>query len=200
MSTDHSMYSYDKEKLLVNMPSRGTYKVKYQPHEQWDFLLDISTKPIDLSLVLPHYRARNQPVDHRMGMFIGSDSAPIKVKVCRQYSRSRFYLEVQAGTSDITIWLPSDFKGQIHYNGKAHYSAGFVNRVLQNSRINEPEYDELCDEDDVVVSTRGRITFRMWDVQTSAPENTHKETLKRMFGCTRKVPETAIDWDFLLDD
>ncbi|KAG6808496.1 hypothetical protein H0H92_003958 [Tricholoma furcatifolium] len=211
MSTDHSMYSssqysYDKEKLLSNMrdqsdiPYRGTHKVKYTPHEEWDFVLDDSAHPIDLALVLPHYRARNQPIDHRMGMFIGSESAPIKVKVCRQYPRSKFYLEIQGGSSDVTVWLPSDFKGQIHYKGRAHYSAGFVNRILQNTRVNEPRYDELCDEDDVVVCTRGRISFRMWDIQTCAPENMQKETLKRMFGCTRKAPETTIDWDFLLED
>ncbi|KAG5728299.1 hypothetical protein E4T56_gene19220 [Termitomyces sp. T112] len=200
MSSDHSVYSYDKEKLLPDVPCHGKHKVKYQPHEEWDFLLDTPNQPIDLSLVLPHYRARNQPIDHRMGMFIGSNSAPIKVKVCRQYPRTRFYLEIQAGTSDVTVWLPSDFRGQIHHVGKARFSAGFINRILQNSRVNEPECDEECDEDDVVVCTHGRITFRMWDIQTSAPENTHKETLKRMFGCTRKAPETAIDWDFLLED
>ncbi|KAF5386562.1 hypothetical protein D9615_001905 [Tricholomella constricta] len=205
MSTDHSMYSsqysYDKEKLLVDPASaHGTHKVKYQPDHDWDFQLDIPHQPIDLSLALPHYRARHQPVDYRMSMFIGSDTAPIKVKVCRHYPRSRFYLEIQGGTSDVTVWLPSDFKGQIHHSAKATYSAGFVNRIMQHVRINEPEYDEVHDEDDVVVCTRGRITFRMWDIQTHAPENTQREALKRMFGCTRKAPETAIDWDFLLED
>jgi len=174
--------------------------VKYQPGDDWDFQLDIPNYPIDLSLVLPHYRARHQPVEHRMSMFIGNESAPIKVKICRHYSRSRFYLEVQAGTSDVTIWLPSDFMGQIHHTGKACFSAGFTNRIMQNARLNEPEYDETYDEDDVVVCTQGRITFRMWDIQTQAPECTQREALKRMFGCTRKAPETAIDWDFLLED
>ncbi|KAF8061596.1 hypothetical protein FPV67DRAFT_1452513 [Lyophyllum atratum] len=205
MSTDHSIYSsqysYDKEKLLVDPSSaRGSHKVKYQPCEDFDFQLDIPNYPIDLSLTLPHYRARHQPVDHRMSMFIGSDNAPIKVKVCRLYPRSRFYLEVQAGTSDITVWLPSDFKGQIHHTGKACFSAGFTNRILQNARLNEPEYEDMSDEDDVVVATKGRVTFRMWDIQTQAPENTQREALKRMFGCARKAPETAIDWDFLLED
>ncbi|KAG6868283.1 hypothetical protein C0993_005568 [Termitomyces sp. T159_Od127] len=198
----HSEYSFEKENLLIQPDSlcRGRHKVKYQPREEWDFLLATPHKSIDLSLVLPHYRARNQPIDHRMGLFIANDSAPIKVKVCRQYPRSRFYLEIQAGTSDVTVWLPSDFRGQIHHTGQARFSAGFVNRILQNSHVNEPRFDEMCDEDGVVVCTHGRITFRMWDIQTSAPENTHKETLKRLFGLTRKVPETAIDWDFLLED
>jgi hypothetical protein len=40
----------------------------------------------------------------------------------------------------------------------------------------------------------------MWDVNACAPENTQKETLKRMFGCKHRAPETTIDWDFLLAD
>jgi hypothetical protein len=72
---------------------------------------------------------------------------------------------------------------------------------MQNVRLNEDPYDGvLLNEDDVVVHTRGNITFRMWDIQTCAPENTHREALKRIFGCARRSPETAIDWDFLLED
>ncbi|KAG5647198.1 hypothetical protein DXG03_001157 [Asterophora parasitica] len=185
----------------VDPPSaHGTHKVKYQPDEEWDLQLDLPNQPIDVSLVLPHYRARNQPVDHRMSMYIGSDTSPIKVKVCRHYPRSRFYLEVQSDSSDVTVWLPSDFRGQIHHNAKtASYSAGFINRIMAHARINEPAYDDINDEDDVLVCTRGRVTFRMWDIQTRTPENSQKECLKRMFGCTRKAPET-IDWDFLLED
>lgn len=119
---------------------------------------------------------------------------------CRSLPRSTFYLEVLSEVSDITIWLPSDFKGQIHHSGKAAFSAGFVNRILRNVRINEPDTDELYNEDHVVVVSRGRVSFRMWDVQTCSPENVHKESFKRLFGCVKKAPETAIDWDFLLKD
>ncbi|KAG5639535.1 hypothetical protein H0H81_000682 [Sphagnurus paluster] len=196
-----SQYSCDKQNLLTDpTATRGTHKVKYTPEDDWDFQLDVPALPVDVSLALPHYRARNQPVDYRMSMFVGGDDAPIKVKVCRQYPRSRFYLEVQAGNADVTVWLPSDFRGQIHHTSKASFSAGFVNRILANARINESESDEADDEDDVVVYTRGRVAFRMWDIQTRAPENTHREALKRMFGCVRRAPETAIDWDFLLED
>jgi hypothetical protein len=135
-----------------------------------------------------------------MSMFVANDHEPIKLKVCRNFPRSKFYLEVMAETSDITIWLPSDFKGQIHHTGKPRFSAGFVNRILKNVRLNEPDVQEFYGEDDVVVVTRGRVTFRMWDVQTCSPENSQKESLKRMFGCSRKAPETTIDWDFLLKD
>jgi hypothetical protein len=70
---------------------------------------------------------------------------------------------------------------------------------MQNVKINEPIVDEDLNQDDVVVVTNGRICFRMWDVQASAPENTHKEALKRVFCCNRRAPETSVDWDFLLE-
>lgn len=57
--------------------------MKYNPDEDWDFHLENAHSSVDLSLALPHYRARNQPVEHRMNMFIGSEVAPIKVKVVR---------------------------------------------------------------------------------------------------------------------
>lgn len=99
--------------------------------------------------------------------------------------------------SDVTVWLPSDFKGRIQYSGRANFSSGFINRVMQNVYFSD---GNAYDEDSVVVVTNGNITFRMWDVERCAPENSHKETLKRMFGCARKAPETTIDWDFLLED
>ena len=53
-------------------------------------------------------------------------------------SRStKFHLEVHSSTNaDITIWLPSDFKGHIHRSWhckKVSFSAGFTNRVMQNA-------------------------------------------------------------------
>lgn len=201
MSSDHSTLSYEKSRSIDGQPpTRGTHKVKYQPSAEWDFQLDSEHLPIDLSLILPHYRARGQPIEHRMAMFAESQSSPVKLRVCRNSPRTRFHLEVQGGASDVTLWLPSDFKGQIYHAGKATFSAGFINRILRRARVNEPDGEERHDEDDVVVITRGRITFKMWDVQTSSPENTHKESLKRIFGCSWKAPETAIDWDCLLRD
>ena len=61
----------------------GSYKVKYNPNEDWDFDMDTAQQPIDISLVLPHYRARNQPINHRMSMLVASDSGSIKLKVVR---------------------------------------------------------------------------------------------------------------------
>lgn len=59
------------------------------------------------------------------------------------------------------------------------------------------------DEDEVVVHTNGNVIFRMWDIHRGVPEDRYKEACKRMFGlgwCSRKSPEVAIDWDFLLED
>jgi len=199
MSSDHSTYSsFEKGTHLIH--PCGTHRVKYQPDDDWDFHLDAPHKLIDVSLALPHYRARNQPLDHRMNMFVGGETAPIRARICRYNARSKFYLEIQGGASDVTVWLPSDFKGHIHHSGKATFSAGFVNRILRQVRLNESDSGEDFSEDDVVVCTRGRITFRMWDIQTGSPENGQMEALKRMFGCTKKAPETSINWDFLLED
>ncbi|KAJ7581484.1 hypothetical protein C8J56DRAFT_1016025 [Mycena floridula] len=203
MSTQ-SLYSSECSKetgSLLHIPATGSYRVKYAAHSDWDFHLDLARGPVDLSLILPHYRARNQPVHHRLNMFVGHDSGPVKLKVCRPSPRSKFYLEVQADTSNVTIWVPSDFKGQIHHSGRATFSAGFVNRILQNVKLNEPStYEDPVHEDDITIVTSGQINLRMWDVQTCAPENTHMENIKRMLGCAKKSPEASVNWDFLLED
>jgi hypothetical protein len=104
--------------------------------------------------------------------------------------------------SDVTVWLPSDFRGRIHHSGKkACYSAGFVNRILSNVTVNvDNNSGDAWLGDEVLIHTKGVVDFRMWDVNTGGPENPRKETLKRIFGCTTKMPETPIDWDFLLED
>lgn len=99
----------------------------------------------------------------------------------------------------MTLWLPSDFRGNIHHSGKAAFSPGFVNRIMRNVQFNEEVYDNV-EGDEVIVATQGRVEFRMWDIHTGAPESVGKETWKRMFGCGKKAPETTIDWDFLLED
>ncbi|KAJ6488507.1 hypothetical protein C8R47DRAFT_1215751 [Mycena vitilis] len=197
--SDHSTISYEKQEL-IQAPS-GSHKVRYLAGQNWDFHLDVAQKPVDLSLVLPHYRAKSQPIENRLSMFVGNESHPMKLKVCRSYCRAKFEMEVRASTSDITIWLPSDFKGVVHCPKSATFSAGFINRIMGNVRLNERDTEHSYDEDEVIVSTRGHVTFRMWDVQTSTPENSQKETFKRLFCCGRKAPETTShDWDFLLED
>ncbi|KAH7889982.1 hypothetical protein F5I97DRAFT_1849078 [Phlebopus sp. FC_14] len=195
-SVESSMSSCDRLSLLHSGPN-GTHKVHYNALGDWDFILD-TQQPVDISFAIPHYRARHQPIDHRLSMFVGADASSVKLKVCRPVPRCKFYLEVQAGTSNVTIWLPSDFRGRIRHSGRATYSAGFINRMMGNVRLNEEAYAKW-NGDEVLVQTGGAVTFRMWDVHTSAPEKLHKETLKRLFSC-KKAPETRINWDFLLDD
>lgn len=60
----------------------GVHKVKYHPGHSWDFALDTAQVPVDVTLVLPHYRARNQPLGHRLALFVGNDSG-VKVKLVR---------------------------------------------------------------------------------------------------------------------
>ncbi|KIK95966.1 hypothetical protein PAXRUDRAFT_826488 [Paxillus rubicundulus Ve08.2h10] len=196
-SSLESISSFEKLTLLRNEP-RGTHKIHYDGSGDWDFILE-TQEAIDMSLVIPHYRARHQPVDHRLNLFVGAEAAPVKLRICRPVPRCKFYLEVHAATSNVTVWLPSDFRGHIRHSGRASYSAGFVNRMMANIRLNENFPDE-SGGDEVIVHTQGTVTFRMWDVHTSAPENPHRETWRRMFGCLKKAPETSIDWDFLLDD
>ncbi|KAJ7789407.1 hypothetical protein B0H14DRAFT_3891920 [Mycena olivaceomarginata] len=160
-SSDHSMISYEKQGLIY-APS-GSHKVKYTG-DNWDFHLDIPTKAVDLSLVLPHY------------------PQPMKLKVYRSYYHAKFEMEVRASTSDITIWLPSDFKGVIHCPKATTFSAGFVNRIMGNVRLNDLDAKHVYDEDEVIVSTSGRVQIPALLLRAQAPET------------------ASHDWDFLLED
>ncbi|KAI0691013.1 hypothetical protein BC835DRAFT_1407360 [Cytidiella melzeri] len=236
---------------MFELPN-GSHRVKYQgapSHSMHDFLLEAERRPIDISLALPHFRARNQPIGHRLAMYVGNDSAePIKVKVCRNFTTARstkFHLEVHSSSSaDITVWLPSDFRGHIHRSShckRVSFSAGFTNRIMQNVQLtqsrrpsvmssltypgdndlyayadiyvadSDSEFEReklgnglsIVEEDEVVIHTAGQVTFRMWDIHRGEPEVRAKEACKRMFGfgwCTKRSPEVAIDWDFLLED
>ncbi|TRM59931.1 hypothetical protein BD626DRAFT_436491 [Schizophyllum amplum] len=193
-----------KSFLIHKVPPPGTYKVRFSG-ARWDYYLDVpqAGETIDMSLVLPHYRARNQPIDHRMNIFVGNETGPVKLKICRNVPRTRFCLEVAASTSEVTVWLPSDFRGSITHAGKATFSAGFVNEVLPSARINQKTFDiadEEADEDVVIVSTQGVVNFRMWDVRSCAVENPQRETIKRMFGRKRRTIESPAHWDFLIEN
>ncbi|KAI0806911.1 hypothetical protein C8Q74DRAFT_1312907 [Fomes fomentarius] len=242
----HNSYPMSTDSLLLEQPC-GSHRIKYQgagERAPYDFALETDDQAIDASLVLPHYRAHNQPYDHRLSMYVGTDSnAPIKLKVCRKFTPARttkFKLDVHsASSSELTIWLPSDFKGHIHRSSackKVSFSAGFTNRIMQNvcltqsrrpsvvsmsdHRFSEiyvsdgrpldsekyPSYGAVkgpWDEDEVVVETTGPVTFRMWDIHRGEPEGRCREACKRAFGlgwCSKRSPEVAIDWDFLLED
>ena len=68
---------------LPPSPTSGTHKVKYHAREDRDFQLHVDHLPIDLTLIIPHYRAHNQPVDHKLSMDIRTQSASTKLKVVR---------------------------------------------------------------------------------------------------------------------
>ncbi|CAL1703467.1 unnamed protein product [Somion occarium] len=223
-SSVDSHYPSSMESLLE--PPSGSQRVKYRgagSHSAYDFSLDTEHRPIDVSLVLPHYRAKNQPIDHRLSIF--TPSRPTK-----------FHLEVHSSSSaDITIWLPSDFKGHIHRSSscnKVSFSAGFTNRIMKNVCLTQSRrpsvvsvssgmyrYSDIyitdanphqtekwgssAEEDKVIVHTLGTVTFRMWDIHRGEPEAWCKEACKRMFGlgwCAKRSNEVEIDWDFLLED
>jgi hypothetical protein len=200
--------------------------VRYAPKSEWDYFEESGHKPIDTSLALPHYRARSQPIGHRLNLFVGTDSADIKVKVvsrqqpgsisqssftfgqCRTYPRVNFYLEVHAGSADVIVWLPSDFKGHIYHpssssphspSHKLRFSTGFVNHIMPRVRLNEEAYNN-DGQDEVFVRSTGKVTFKMWDIVTAAPEKKSKETWKRLLSCSRRTREKPMNWDFLLED
>lgn len=63
---------------------------------------------------------------------------------CRNFSTARstkFRLDVHAGAgADVTVWLPSDFKGHIHRSAqckRVRFSAGFTNGILRNVQMTQ---------------------------------------------------------------
>jgi hypothetical protein len=85
-----SSYSNLKDSLAES--STGSQKIKYESSSDWDFHLDVSqaNMAVDLALVLPHCRARHQPPEHRLNMFIGAESSPVKLKAVSTISRISF--------------------------------------------------------------------------------------------------------------
>src|SRR5687768_9016203 len=87
---------------LDHTSTRGTHKVKYQSDSDWDFHLDAGEVPTDVDLMLPHYRARHQPIDHRMSMCVAGQSESIKLRVvssvfrCFTSSRHARFIEFKS--------------------------------------------------------------------------------------------------------
>jgi hypothetical protein len=214
-----SLYSSDDSPKHFGSLCTGTHKVHYQPQQQWDFISDTDEHPVDVSLVLPHYRARNQPTGHRMSMYIHG-RGEIKSVVCRQSSRTPFFLCVHSSsTAPVTLCLPSDFSGKIGFSSpqaKVSLSPGFSNKVISRvrfARISSPQEKKMnrIDEDgsdEVEIHAAGNITLRIWDVVEGAPESVAREAWRKM--CRRATSSKnlraeqrtrqAIDWDFLLED
>ncbi|KAI0059124.1 hypothetical protein BV25DRAFT_1829444 [Artomyces pyxidatus] len=174
----------------------GTHKLHYLPRQQWDFIADSEDQPIDLSLIIPHYRAHNQPTGYRMSMHIHSERSEIKATVCRKSPRSPFLLYVHSSsTAPVTLYLPSDFSGSVRAPAHTSFSAGFTNHILP--RVGGAGGDAL------EVCAAGPVTLRMWDVCAGAPERPAREAWRKMCrrgASARSLPQPAIDWDFLLED
>ncbi|KAH8833901.1 hypothetical protein DL96DRAFT_1578792 [Flagelloscypha sp. PMI_526] len=204
-SDDSSSPSASKADLLsrIHSPS-GTHRVHYKPNSDWDYTLTVSghNKAVDVDLVLPHFRAKNQPADHRLNIYLANYLGPIKAKICRSVSRTKFYCEIRGGQSDIIVYIPSDFKGQLRYKAKrAHFSPIVAEQILPHCRSINKVLPDTADDDHIVVSTHGNVTFRMWDILSGAAEPTAPEGLKKLFGYPRRSPSPNSDseWDFLLD-
>jgi len=131
--------------------------------------------------------------------------------------QSAFYLQVaSASSSDVTVWLPSDFDGTIYLQsrpGSGHrprlsMSPGFSNHILKNTRLYLDGQRSgsgggagAADGFDLVdITASGTVHLKMWDVRTSAPEVKSRETFAKLFGLTKKKPTNHHNWDFLLDD
>ncbi|KAI0648310.1 hypothetical protein C8Q79DRAFT_906213 [Trametes meyenii] len=165
---------------LLEQPT-GSHRVKYMGasgRASHDFALETEDRSIDVSLVLPHYRAHNQPYDHRLSMYVGSESgSSIRAKVCRKFTPSRttnFKLEVHsAAGADVTIWLPSDFKGRIHRSSsckKVTFSAGFTNRIMQNVCLTQSRRPS-------VISMSDHSAYRFSEIYVSDAHSGGKEKL-----------------------
>ncbi|TFY74342.1 hypothetical protein EWM64_g9670 [Hericium alpestre] len=202
----------------------GTHKVHYKPHQQWDYLVAAEEHPIDLSLMLPHYRAHNQPIGHRMGMYLHSERHEIKARVGRKSLHAAFFLSVHASSAaPVTLYLPSDFSGVIRIPScdssrqKISLSAGFSNHILPRVRFMSSSSPHTCQEaqnvhDEVEIFASGPITLRMWNVVDGMPEKATREVFRRLLKCASSThvsgppkakdreQQRVIDWDFLLED
>ena len=83
-------------------------------------------------------------VSSPMDSLIGVRQVANRTSQCRSYTTARstkFHLEVHSPSSaDITVWLPSDFKGHIHSSStckRVSLSAGFTNRILDNAQLTQ---------------------------------------------------------------
>lgn len=131
--------------------------------------------------------------------------------------RCAFHLQViSASSSDVTVWLPSDFDGTICLQSKAGsgsrprltLSPGFSNHILKNARLyldgqksgSQSGAGSIDGSDIVYITTPGAVHLKMWDVRTCAPEVKSRETFVKLFGLTKKKPTNHLNWDFLLED
>lgn len=59
----------------------GSHKVPYRPGKEFDFEADSDEAQIDIDLVMPPHRLRNQPEQHRSSMRLRTDAEIMRAKV-----------------------------------------------------------------------------------------------------------------------
>jgi len=145
----------------------------------------------------------------------------LQITVTRVAQHVAFRLQVDARSSDIAVWLPSDFHGAVFCNGKVTGSPAFYRHVLPNIRFNETfvihEQGEVpLGRDFVSIQTSGNVMFRVWDVRTGKAERTTTSAVQggcdvlyvfrkvgEVFGCIGNKHERYYnekDWDWLVDN
>jgi hypothetical protein len=106
---------------------------------------------------------------------------------CRHCLNRPFNLQILGTTSDVTVYVPSNFQGFISYANTSspstfqttttttttksstsnppsiRSSPTFTDLVLPNAHVNMP-VPRTWQGDQITVATGGRITFRVWDV------------------------------------
>lgn len=98
---------------------------------------------------------------------------------CRNFTPTRstkFHLEVySSAAADITVWLPSDFKGRIHRSAvcrKTSFSAGFTNRIMRNACLTQSRRPSL-------VSTSDCSALQYPDIYISDKDAAHASTTEK---------------------
>ena len=103
-----------------------------------------------------------------------TDVNPFPAPQCRKFTPPRttkFKLEVHsAAGSDVTVWLPSDFKGRIHRSSmckKVSFSAGFTNAIMRNVCLTQSRRPS-------VVSTADSAAYHFSEIYVSdGPHRAH---------------------------
>jgi len=209
VATHRHSASTKRATVSQEQPLEGTHKISYRPGEDFDFEASTEHAPIDVDLAMPPHRPKQQPEHHRTGMFLSSESGPISARVCRHCLNRPFLLEVvSGGASDVTVWVPSNFKGFITYTGASRvaYSPGFAAYVLPNASVNSGVPKSWVG-DELLIQTGGNVSLRVWDVFSKTAEVQKKDVWKKVFGGSERralqmqqPPSAALNWDFLLED
>jgi len=168
-------------------PIRGVVPVNYPlTDRRWDHDLD-HDRPVDVKFEVKCIG------EGRRGRIRVQSEKEIKIIISRVTDSDEFYLRIDA-QEPLTLYLPSNFRGAIDVKScpnRPSFSPGLRNRMRHDGLehgdvdqvylINTNRFPNGVDEDEVVIRTEGRITLRMWDMRTDAPENVWWETLRWLF-------------------